>query len=133
MRDQWLQQRYFDVQVEYAKVTPEDVFCRITVTNRGPDAAPIHILPHLWYRNTWSWEPNETAPRITRCGNGVATTTHAALGDRWFSVTTSTGAVPTLVFCENETNNALLFGSTNAAATTKDGINDYVAMVTPLP
>ena len=126
LQDQWLQQRYFDVQVEYSKAAPEDVLCRITVTNRGPDAAPIHVLPHLWYRNTWSWERNEAAPRITKCGDGVATTIHAALGDRWFSVTTSTGQVPTLVFCENETNNALLFGSTNASATTKDGINDYV-------
>ncbi len=60
LRQQWLEQRYFDVEVAYAKDGPEDVFCRITVTNRGPDAAPIHVLPQLWYRNTWSWDPTRT-------------------------------------------------------------------------
>jgi len=126
LEDQWLQQRYFDVQVEYAKANPEDVYSRVTVTNRGPDPAEIHVLPHLWYRNTWSWEPAQAAPRITKCGDGAAMTTHPVLADRWFTVTASTGEVPALLFCENETNNALLFGSTNASATTKDGINDYV-------
>src|SRR6185295_7020605 len=126
LEDQWLQQRYFDVQVEYAKANPEDVYSRITVTNRGADPVEIHVLPHLWYRNTWSWESAQAAPRITKCGDGAAMTTHPVIGDRWFTVTASTGEVPALLFCENETNNALLFGSTNASATTKDGINDYV-------
>ena len=124
--DQWRQQRYFDVEVQYAKAAPEDLYWRVTVTNRGPDPATIHVLPQLWYRNTWSWDGVATAPRITKSAEGVARTHHPGLGDRWFSVTTSTGAVPTLVFCENETNNALLFGSTNASPTTKDGIGDYV-------
>ncbi len=126
LRDQWLQQRYFDVKVEYAKATPEDVFCRITVTNRGPDAAPIHVLPQLWYRNTWSWRENQDAPRITKSANAAATTIHPALGQRWFWVASSTGETAQMLFCENETNNALLFGSPNASATCKDGINDYV-------
>jgi hypothetical protein len=126
LEDQWLQQRYFDVQVEYAKAAPEDLYLRITVINRGPDSADIHVLPHLWYRNTWSWNPAERAPRITAQGAGTAMTTHPALGDRWFHVTSSTGAAPALLFCENETNHALLFGSPNTSATTKDGINDYV-------
>ena len=47
--------RYFDVQVEYAKAAPEDILIRITVTNRGPETAPLHLLPTLWFRNTWSW------------------------------------------------------------------------------
>ncbi len=126
LREQWLQQRYFDVGVEYAKATPEDVFCRITVTNRGPDAAPIHVLPQLWYRNTWSWEAGQSAPRITKSGDAVASTVHPVLGARWLSVTSSTGDTPQLIFCQNETNNELLFGSSNASPTSKDGINDYV-------
>jgi len=126
LREEWLAQRYFDVSVEYAKASPEDFFCRITVTNRGPVPATIHVLPQLWYRNTWSWESGETAPRITQCRNGVATTRHPELGERWFSVTSSTGDVPDLVFCENETNNRLLFGSANDSSCPKDGINDYV-------
>lgn len=126
LREQWLAQRYFDVDVTYAKDGPEDVYCRITVTNRGPDAAPIHVLPQLWYRNTWSWDPTKTPPRITACGPGVARTRHPKLGQRWFSVTSSCDEAPRLLFCENETNNRLLFGSANESATTKDGIDDYV-------
>jgi hypothetical protein len=126
LRDEWLAQRYFDVSVEYAKASPEDFICRITVTNRGPQAATIHVLPQLWYRNTWSWESGETAPRITKCRDGVAVTEHPALGQRWFSVTSSTGTVPDLLFCENDTNNRLLFRSANTSACPKDGINDHV-------
>ena len=126
LREEWLAHRYFDVAVEYAKASPEDFFCRVTVTNRGPEAATIHVLPQLWYRNTWSWESDEVAPRITRCRKGVATTRHPDLGERWFSVTSSNGHVPDLLFCENETNNQLLFGSANDSSCPKDGVNDYV-------
>ena len=126
LREDWLAQRYFDVQVSYAKATPEDVLCRITVTNRGPDVASVHVLPQLWYRNTWSWNPGQSAPRIVKSGDGSARTSHPALGDRWFSVTTSTGDAPDMVFCENESNNRLLFDSGNSSPTAKDGINDYV-------
>ena len=126
LREEWLAHRYFDVAVEYAKASPEDFFCRVTVTNRGPESATIHVLPQLWYRNTWSWESDEVAPRITRCRKGVATTRHPDLGERWFSVTSSTGDVPDLLFCENETNNQLLFGSANDSSCPKDGVNDYV-------
>lgn len=126
LEEQWRANRYFDVQVEYAKASPEDVFCRITVTNRGPDPAPIHVLPQLWYRNTWTWERDEQAPRITMEREGVAKTHHPLLGDRYLFVTSSVTATPELVFCENETNNEALFGSTNDSDHTKDGINDYV-------
>ncbi|MCX6481868.1 MAG: glucosidase [Mycobacterium sp.] len=126
LREEWLAQRYFDVAVEYAKASPEDFFCRITVTNRGPQAATIHVLPQLWYRNTWSWQSGEVAPRITKRRNDVAALRHPELGKRWFSVTSSTGEVPELLFCENETNNRLLFGSANVNSSAKDGINDYV-------
>ncbi|NBP84897.1 MAG: glucosidase [Mycobacteriaceae bacterium] len=126
LESDWRQQRYFDVGIEYAKPSPEDLFCRITVTNRGPDAAPIHVLPQLWYRNTWSWDGDQAAPRIIRAGNGSARIEHPELGQRWFSVQASNGTVPAMLFCENETNNAALFSSPNASATAKDGINDYV-------
>ncbi|MCP4205988.1 MAG: hypothetical protein GY767_02925, partial [Shimia sp.] len=55
LRDCFAENRYFDVFIEYAKADQEDILCRISVINRGPEAAPIHVLPHLWYRNTWSW------------------------------------------------------------------------------
>ena len=64
MRDTFLANRYFDVFVEYAKANSEDILCRITAINRGPDPAPIHILPHLWYRNVWTWEPGVPRPTI---------------------------------------------------------------------
>lgn len=126
LREQWLAQRYFDVRVEYAKATAEDFYCRVTVTNRGPDPAPVHVLPQLWYRNTWSWNPGTERPRITKRGNGIAHTSHPALGERWLTVATSDGSVPDLLFCENETNDRLLFGAPNASQTVKDGINDCV-------
>ncbi|MBI1350723.1 MAG: glucosidase [Actinomycetales bacterium] len=127
LREDWLADRYFDVEVVYAKPTPEEVICRITVTNRGADAATITALPQLWYRNTWTWQgPKAPAPRIRPVRPGVATTTHPHLGDRWLFVTSSVDERPALVFCENETNNAELFGSANASATTKDGIDQYV-------
>ena len=126
LEQQWREQRYFEVGVEYAKATPEDVFCRITVTNRGPDAAPIHVLPHLWYRNTWSWDTSVQRPHITYQRPGVAMTHHPSIGDRWLSVTSSVDPTPTLVFCENETNNQALYNSANASATTKDGIDAFV-------
>ena len=126
LEQQWRASRYFDVVVEYAKASPEDLVCRITVTNRGPDPAAVHVLPQLWYRNTWTWDPGTVRPRITRNRAGVASTTHDRLGDRWFSVTSSTGGAAELLFCENETNDALLFGSTNASPTTKDGVDSYV-------
>src|SRR5512147_624645 len=57
LRDTFLANRYFDVFIEYAKADSEDILCRIAVINRGPDPAPIHVLPQVWYRNVWTWEP----------------------------------------------------------------------------
>ena len=126
LREDWQASRYWDVTVEYAKATAEDVIARITVVNRGPDPAPITVLPQLWYRNTWTWDPGSQRPRITRFADGRARTDHPALGERWYDVTSSVAAHPELLFCENETNNRLLFGSANASPTTKDGIGEYV-------
>jgi len=118
--------RYFDVFVEYAKNTPEDILIRINVSNRGPDVAPIHVLPTLWFRNRWTWWPGTPEPVLTRLSgtDGVPTViaAHSELGDRFLYCDAK---VP-LLFTENETNNKRLFGSQNTSRYVKDGINDYV-------
>src|SRR6516225_10171520 len=105
--------RYFDVFVEYAKAGPEDVLMLVTVHNRGPDAASVHVLPTLWFRNTWSWSAGAPKPSLRHPGStgGVASVlaSHAELGDRELRCE----GTPTLLFTENETNNQRLFGSTN--------------------
>ena len=80
LRDTFLSNRYFDVFIEYAKANSEDILCRITAINRGPDPAPIHVLPHLWYRNVWTWEPGAVRSTIKAVGPGAAYTEHDALG-----------------------------------------------------
>jgi hypothetical protein len=118
--------RYFDVLVEYAKGSPEDVFIRIRVANRGGQAASIDVLPTLWFRNTWSWGGVADRPSLremsTPRGTGAIAAKHAVLGDRWLFVE---GDVP-LLFTENETNNAQLFGSKNATPFVKDGIHEFL-------
>jgi hypothetical protein len=115
--------RYFDVQVEYAKATPTDLYIRIEATNRGPDAAPLHILPTLWFRNTWAWGyPNVARPALRLCAPGVIEAQHAQLGTYWLTC----GGAPDVVFTENETNAQRLWGSANRTAYVKDGINDFV-------
>jgi len=97
--------RYFDVFVEYAKASPEDILVRITVKNRGPVAAKLHVLPTLWFRNTWSHDTSASKPELRQAyGQGdVATVAanHAGLGERYLHCEGS----PTLLFTENETNN----------------------------
>src|SRR6185436_6511417 len=75
--------RYFDVFLEYAKDGPEDILIRVTVHNRGPEAAQLRLLPTLWYRNTWSWEPDQPKPSLREAGPGLIQATHPALGDYW--------------------------------------------------
>ncbi len=118
--------RYFDVFVEYAKANSEDILCRITAINRGPDPAPIHILPHLWYRNLWTWEPGVTRPTIKTIGPGVAYTEHQALGERWWYVRAADHQPIDLLFTENETNVERLYDVPNPSPYVKDGINDAV-------
>src|SRR5262249_51906355 len=84
LRDAFLANRYFDVEMQYAKAGSDDVLCRITATNRGPDAAPLHVLPHVWYRNTWSWEDGQPRAVIEATGLGAARTTHPLSGDHWW-------------------------------------------------
>ena len=118
--------RYFDVTIEYAKASPDDVLVRLTIANRGPEAAPLHVLPTLWFRNTWSWgrtgEGYWPKPCLARAGDGAITAAHASLGR--FRLTAE--GRPALLFTENETNVARLFGAPNVSPYVKDAFHEYV-------
>jgi hypothetical protein len=118
--------RYFDVFVEYAKQTPEDILIQISVSNRGPEPATLHVLPTLWFRNTWAWWPDTPKPSLkqvsARKGAQAVLASHTDLGERYLYCE---GDVP-LLFTENESNNKRVFGTDNASPYVKDGINDYV-------
>ena len=113
--------RYFDVFVEYAKAGPEDVLVRVTVHNRGPEDAPIHLLPTLWFRNTWSWGLDDHRPSLRADGDAIATS-HRDLGEHRLYCDGS----PTLLFTENETNTARLWGQPPASPYVKDAFHEYV-------
>ena len=118
--------RYFDVFVEYAKGTPEDMLIEITIANRGPEPAMLHVLPTLWFRNTWSWGGNVEKPLLESAAQTDSMTAVAAndpkLGQRYFYCDGS----PKLLFTENDTNTERLFGVPNATPFVKDGINNCV-------
>jgi hypothetical protein len=123
--------RYFDIFVEYAKAAPEDVLIRISVFNRGPDAAPLHLLPTLWFRNTWSQAGGGSKPMLDRVRSSGQATVRARHTDPLFQESLDEyhlycdADVP-LLFTENETNNARLFGTDNASPYSKDGINNFI-------
>src|SRR4029077_7838368 len=114
--------RYFDVFVEYAKADPEDLLIKITVHNRGPETAELHLLPTLWFRNTWSWEQGATKPTLRQVKDGMVVASHPQLGDR----TLCCDGAPELLFTENETNASRLWGQPNATPYVKDAFHDYV-------
>ena len=114
--------RYFDVFVEYAKADPEDILIMISVHNRGPETAEIHLLPTLWFRNTWSWDKCLTKPTIRQVENGTVLASHGALGDR----TLDCDGSPDLLFTENESNASRLWGQSNPSPYVKDAFHDYV-------
>jgi len=120
--------RYFDVFVEYAKASPEDLRCRITIVNRGPDPAPIDVLPTVWFRNTWSWgrDTGEPVPRLRAGTRGpdaaIVELETAELGRR---VLAAEGE-PALLFVDNETNASRIFGAARSSRFAKDGINDFI-------
>ncbi|HUO69737.1 MAG TPA: hypothetical protein VMU39_03090 [Solirubrobacteraceae bacterium] len=118
--------RYFDVVIEYAKAAPDDILMLITAHNRGPDTATLHVLPTLWFRNTWSWGGDVQKPALAALdgGEGIAAAraSHPELGDWVVSVDASAQ----LLFCENETNAQRLFHAPNASPYPKDAINAFV-------
>jgi len=126
--DAFKDERYFDVFVEYAKAGVEDIVCRVQVVNRGSEAAGIHVLPHLWYRNTWSWTHDAHRPAIHAVRPGVARTEHPHLGARWWYVRAEEGSSPVMLFTENDTNVERLYGAPNTGLHVKDGINDAVVL-----
>lgn len=118
--------RYFDVLIEYAKADVEDILLRITVTNRGPQQAPLTVMPQLWFRNTWVWSGNGKTPSITASGqagggDGMAHVAHDRLG----ALAMHWQSPDALLFCDNETNTPKLFGAA-ATGTFKDGFDSYV-------
>jgi hypothetical protein len=114
--------RYFDVFVEYAKADPEDILIRISVHNRGPEAAEVHLLPTLWFRNNWSWDKDTPKPSLRQVNEGTVLASHAKLGDR----TLSCEGNPELLFTENESNTSRLWGQANPIAYVKDAFHEYV-------
>ncbi len=122
--------RYFDVAAAYAKAGPNDILIEVRVANRGPEDATLHVLPTLWFRNTWSWgcrhEGCEIKPRLRETAPGRVQCDHASLERMNFAVDTVDGAVPPLLFADNETNTAKLFAADNSPAHPKDAFHDYV-------
>ncbi|PPK67357.1 hypothetical protein CLV40_10720 [Actinokineospora auranticolor] len=118
--------RYFDVEVEYAKSTPDDVLMRVTAHNRGPEDAVLHVLPTLWFRHTWSWAGEDEKPSLRATsdvrGAAVVRAEHRELGVRWLY---ADRPAPVLV-TGNETNNERVFGSPNETPYVKDGIGRAV-------
>ncbi len=114
--------RYFDVFVEYAKGDPEDVLIKISVFNRGPEAAQIHLLPTLWYRNVWSWDEHEPKPAVRQMGDNAIQASHPQFGE----YTLQCDGATELLFTENETNAARLWGQPNPSPYVKDAFHEYV-------
>src|SRR5205085_10508507 len=129
--------RYFDVFVEYAKLDVEDILVRIRVVNRGPEEATIQLLPHLWFRNTWSWDAKSARPQLRRAASlkakggdsshacaAVVEAAHAVYGERYLYCE----GEPELLFTENDTNTRRLYAAPDGSSA-EDGITDYVAGV----
>jgi Mannosylglycerate hydrolase MGH1-like glycoside hydrolase domain len=114
--------RYFDVFVEYAKGNPEDVLIKISVHNRGPEAAQLHVLPTLWFRNTWSWGDDEPKPVLGQVGSGQIHASDATIGD----YTLQCDGAAEFLFTENESNVGRLWGQPNASPYGKDAFHEYV-------
>jgi hypothetical protein len=125
--------RYFDVFIDYAKASPEDILIQIEVVNRGPEPAVIHVLPSLWFRNTWLWGDRDPKPRVHLLDSVpshveaegpvmIAELQHFRYGPRWLACE----GAPDLLFTENETNQERIWGTNNSSTYVKDGINDYI-------
>src|SRR5262249_17614256 len=123
--------RYFDVFAEYTKNSPNDILIRFAVTNRGPDAAVLHALPTLWFRNTWSWgrsgEGYWPKPRVARAKDDTLLAEHLSLGRFHLACAPGPdGSAADWVFTDNETNTQRLFGSPNTNSFVKDAFHQYV-------
>ncbi len=124
-------QRYFDVFVEYAKASSNDILIRVTAANRGPEAATLHLLPTLWFRNTWSWgcrhEGCTEKPQLQQSGEGAVSCAHPTLG--WFHFVANAdpgGRPPALLFTDNHTNYQRLYQVPNESRYVKDAFHEYI-------
>ncbi len=113
--------RYFDVDIEYAKAGAEDILMRLTVHNRGPEAASIHVLTQVWYRNTWSWFTDGRKPSLNRVGEDVV-----ANHEKFGTYTVHYEIPDEIQFCDNETNVAKLYGTEGPRGLYKDGFHNYL-------
>ena len=114
--------RYFDVQVEYAKASPEDILIQITATNRGPDPATLHVLPTIWFRNVWRADAKMVRPLLSQVDAGTIAVSHRDLGEHFFYA----AGAHSLLFTENETNSERFGLVPNRSSYVKDGINNYL-------
>jgi mannosylglycerate hydrolase MGH1-like protein len=115
--------RYFDVFIEYAQAQPNDILMQVTVFNRGPDAAPLHLLPQLWFRNTWSWKSGSGRPLLRAGAHGGVEATHAELGTYYLH---AQDAPVERLFADNESNPARLWGDTARSGYWKDAFHERV-------
>src|SRR5262249_38019111 len=105
--------RYFDVFVEYAQAATDEVLMRITVENRGPEPADIHLLPQIWFRNTWSWKAGRNRPALTLASAQTIRAQHAGLGTYFLH---ADGQPEGILFCDNETNSRRLWNDVSGPA-----------------
>ncbi|BFZ58274.1 hypothetical protein PYCC9005_005336 [Savitreella phatthalungensis] len=133
--DAFKDDRYWDIYIEYAKDSAEDVLVRITAYNRGPEPASLHILPQLWFRNTWTWghEDADRKPGLEKSSGTTIKANHWNLGERFLQCSTSPGVTPssddvepTLLFTENETNKKTLYEVKNEAPYVKDAFHEHI-------
>jgi hypothetical protein len=119
--------RYWIVEVRYAKADPHDLLMSVQVTNAGPAAETLHLLPTAWFRNTWSWDVATPKPVLSASGLAAVDVPHPLFGAmELLAGPAPDGAAPALLFCDNETNNQRLFGAPSTTQWPKDGINDHV-------
>ncbi|HEX2304458.1 MAG TPA: hypothetical protein VHH57_12595 [Gaiella sp.] len=123
--------RYWSVEVTYAKASPTEILARIGVENHGPDEAELHVLPTLWFTNGWRWEKRPERPLIERDGSTLIVGDHRLAGYRLEGASGPDGAPPEPLFCENETNTARVFGTEPLTRYPKDGIGDHVVHGAP--
>ena len=119
--------RYWIVEVHYAKNDPHDVLMAISVTNAGPDTETLHVLPTAWFRDTWSWDPESVKPSMAATSDISVGIKHPFLGElELLAEDGPEGVAPAVLFCENETNHQRLYGAEPITPYPKDGINDHV-------
>jgi hypothetical protein len=123
--------RYWSIDVTYAKASPTEVLVRIELENHGPDEATLHVLPTLWFRNTWSWQDGSPKPRLEGDGSALVVADHRLAGTRLEAAPAPDGSQPEALFCENESNASRVFGSPATTPYPKDGINDHIVSGAP--